>query len=81
MKYFVYIIFSQKLNKFYTGFTQDIDTRVEQHNSGISTFTSKGIPWDLVHVFEVENLQIAKNLEQEIKGRGAKRFLQDKNLI
>jgi putative endonuclease len=81
MKYYVYIIFSSKLNKYYTGFTENFDIRLAQHNSGISTFTSKGIPWELVHVFEVISIKEARILEKEIKGRGAKRFLEDKNII
>ncbi len=67
MQYFVYIIFSKKLNKFYTGFTENIDNRLLQHNSGISTFTSRGIPWELKHFFIVESIQAAKILEKEIK--------------
>jgi putative endonuclease len=81
MKYFVYIIFSSKLNKYYTGFTENLEVRIAQHNSGISTFTSKGIPWELIHSFEVNSINEARILEKEIKGRGAKRFLEDKNII
>jgi len=81
MKYYVYIIFSEKLNKYYTGFTENIETRVDQHNNGISKFTSRGIPWILVFYFEVDSVQKARTLEREIKGRGAKRFLEDKKVI
>jgi len=81
MKYFVYIIFSSKLNKYYTGFTENLEIRIAQHNSGISTFTSKGIPWELIYFFEVNSINDARILEKEIKGRGAKRFLQDKKII
>jgi len=81
MKYFVYIIFSSKLNKYYTGFTENLDVRIVQHNSGISTFTSKGIPWELINFFEVNSINDARILGKEIKGRGAKRFLQDKKII
>ncbi len=81
MKYFVYIIFSSKLNKYYTGFTENIIIRLEQHNAGISTFTSKGIPWEFIYSFEVNSISEARILEKEIKGRGAKRFLQDKKII
>ncbi|MFZ4799636.1 MAG: GIY-YIG nuclease family protein [Bacteroidia bacterium] len=31
MKYFVYIIFSSKLNKYYTGFTENLVIRIAQH--------------------------------------------------
>jgi len=58
-----------------------LDVRIVQHNSGISTFTSKGIPWELINFFEVNSINDARILEKEIKGRGAKRFLQDKKII
>ena len=57
--YFVYIIYSEKLNRFYIGTTDDLDKRIEQHNSAFypNSFTSKGIPWVLkVHfTFEVSS--------------------------
>jgi putative endonuclease len=80
MQYCVYIIFSEKLNKFYVGFTIDIDNRVIQHNQGISTFTARGIPWKLVHTFFVNDINEARLLEKKIKGRGIKRFLNDNNI-
>ncbi len=81
MKYFVYIIFSSKLNKYYTGFTENLEVRLEQHNSGKSTFTAKGIPWVMVYNLAVNSANEARQLEKIIKGRGAKRFLIDKNII
>ncbi|MBO9572112.1 MAG: GIY-YIG nuclease family protein [Chitinophagaceae bacterium] len=50
--YFVYILWSDKLNRFYTGTTDNIETRLEQHNSGIYTdaFSAKDIPWKLFYV-------------------------------
>jgi putative endonuclease len=42
---FTYIIFSEKLNKYYTGACIDLDRRLYEHNIGHSKFTSNGIPW------------------------------------
>jgi putative endonuclease len=81
MPYYVYILYSPKLNKYYVGFTVEVSHRLEQHNSGISTFTSRGIPWDLVHTFETETIEEAKVLEKSIKGRGIKRYLADKSIL
>ncbi len=37
MKWFyVYILKSEKDNKFYTGYTSDLKRRIDEHNSGIS---------------------------------------------
>jgi putative endonuclease len=78
--FLVYIIHSKKLNKFYVGFTTDLEHRLQQHNSGLSTFTSRGIPWEIVHVFHVSSEHEARMLEKKIKGRGIKRFLLDNNI-
>lgn len=80
MMYQVYILYSSKLDKYYVGFTVDIDHRLVQHNARISTFTSRGIPWVLVHCFEVATEKEARQLEKTIKGRGIKRYLTDKGI-
>ncbi|MGK7393409.1 MAG: GIY-YIG nuclease family protein [Candidatus Cyclobacteriaceae bacterium M3_2C_046] len=33
-KYFVYVLLSKKDNKFYTGYTKDLNKRFEEHNQG-----------------------------------------------
>jgi putative endonuclease len=48
MSYFVYIIWIDKLKKFYAGSTQDLANRINEHNKGEAKFTSKGIPWVLI---------------------------------
>ncbi len=40
--YFVYVLFSEKLNKRYVGSTSDVQQRLLEHNSGHSKFT-KGV--------------------------------------
>ncbi|MBE9469120.1 MAG: GIY-YIG nuclease family protein [Bacteroidetes bacterium] len=41
MKYFVYIIFSKIINKFYIGYTNNIIDRLRKHNSNHKGFTGK----------------------------------------
>lgn len=66
---FVYIIKSIKDNKFYTGFTNDIDRRLEEHNKGCSSTpsTTSRSPFVLVHVELVENRKDARALEKWMK--------------
>ena len=42
--WFVYIIYSKKLDKYYTGVTNDLEWRLERHNQGWGRFTKGGIP-------------------------------------
>ena len=43
--YYVYILYSKGLNKYYVGYTEDIKKRIKQHNHKLVPFTSKGVPW------------------------------------
>lgn len=77
--YFVYILYSSSLDKYYVGSTEDVKRRIYEHNMGKGKYTSKGIPWDLVTIFECGDRKAAVRLELKIKKRGIKRYLQDNN--
>ncbi|HNA42437.1 MAG TPA: GIY-YIG nuclease family protein, partial [Saprospiraceae bacterium] len=49
-EHFVYILQSQLDNSFYIGSTNDLQRRVDQHNAGLSQYTSTKIPWKIVYV-------------------------------
>jgi putative endonuclease len=74
---FVYILYSRSLDKYYVGQTQDLSARIEKHNKGFVSSTKTGTPWVIVFTQEVKNRSEAVILERKIKGRGAKRYLQD----
>ena len=75
--YFVYIIYSKSINRYYVGSTNNIKDRMRRHNSGQGKYTKKGIPWELVKLFEATTRPEAVSLEMKIKKRGARRYLED----
>ena len=75
------ILFSDSLQKFYVVQTHDLTKRIEDHNSGKANFTSKGVPWKLVHFFECIDRSEATRMETSIKKRGIKRYLQNRNIL
>jgi putative endonuclease len=77
--FWVYIIYSEKLHKYYVGSTNDIDDRLYRHNAGHSWFTSKGCPWRFITAFEREIRAEAVRLEKQIKKRGIARYLESIN--
>jgi putative endonuclease len=77
--FITYILHSQKINKFYTGQTSDLDRRVDEHNRGKTPFMASGIPWILVFSKEHHSKKEAIKLEKFIKKRGAARYLNDSN--
>jgi putative endonuclease len=79
--YYTYILFSEKLGKYYTGQTEDMDRRLDEHNRGKTTFMKFGIPWKLVFLSSFSIRGQAMALEKKIKQRGAKRFLEDNEHI
>ena len=68
-EYFVYIIRSLKDNRFYTGFTDNLDRRLNEHDKGKTSTVStlKREPFELVHVEIADNRIEARKLEKFFK--------------
>ena len=77
MAYYVYIIYSKSLDKFYIGSTQDLEDRLKRHNSGRSRYTKPGIPWVIVYKETYQSRTSACNREKEIKARKSREYIQD----
>jgi putative endonuclease len=75
--YWVYILYSDSIGRFYVGSTNDIKERLERHNSGQGVYTKRGVPWRLVTSFEFLTRSEAVRLEKKIKKRGIERYLED----
>jgi putative endonuclease len=82
--FYVYIIYSIKLEKKYIGYCSDLKNRIEEHNKGESRFTSKGIPWKLVY-YEAFLSKIDAQKEEKFlktgKGRERLKFLLEDAMI
>ncbi|MEK7558241.1 MAG: GIY-YIG nuclease family protein [Patescibacteria group bacterium] len=81
MTAYVYILKSEKVAKTYVGSTSDLDRRVYEHNSGLSTFTKRYMPWKLVYSEECENIALAREREHYFKSTAGRRFLRKNNII
>jgi putative endonuclease len=68
MKYYVYIIQSQRFDKYYIGSTSDIEKRIEFHNSRRARYTKRYQPWVLRHIEEYNSRAEAVRRERELKG-------------
>ena len=79
MTAYAYILFSEKLNKYYIGSTADMDRRLIDHNRGKEKFTSTGCPWMLVYQEIFGELADARKREFYIKKQKSRRFIE--NLI
>jgi len=65
--YWVYIIYSKSLDKFYKGQTNNFENRLARHNNGSVKATKPGIPWVLVWSIERSDRSSAMILEKKLK--------------
>ena len=78
--FFVYILRSEKDKKLYTGYTNDLRTRLKEHNLGLTKSTKLRKPFHLVYYEAYASKQDAKNREENLKLR-AKALKQLKNRL
>ena len=76
MKYYVYILQSRKNNKFYIGFSDDVERRLSQHNVGRNKSTKSGTPWEIKYLEEFDDRKKAMNREKEIKDKKSKKYIE-----
>jgi putative endonuclease len=74
---FLYILYSEKLDKYYVGACTDLDRRLYEHNIGHSKFTKTGIPWIVKYTEEHDDLPSAKKREQYIKKQKSRKYIED----
>jgi len=75
---FVYVLQSVKDSKFYTGFTQDLDKRLSEHNSGKVNSTKYRIPLELVYFEASKDIQDATHREKYLKTTYGKRYIKNR---
>ena len=73
--YYTYIVQSVlQPTHFYVGFTEDIATRLTDHNAGRSTHTSKYRPWKLVWYCGFPTRTQAEAFERYLKSASGRAF-------
>ena len=78
MAHFVYILQSEKLNRFYIGYTTDIDKRLYFHENAESRkFTYRADDWELFFSLECESEFQGLRIEKHIKNMKSKVYIQN----
>ena len=75
--FYTYIIYSEKLNKYYVGHTEDISLRLERHNTGWSRFTSQAQDWVLKHFEQFPTKSEAIKRENSIKRMKSRKYIEE----
>ena len=75
LPYCTYVLFSEKDKMLYTGFTSNLQRRIDDHNSGKSKSTAPRVPLKLIfcefYLFEKD----ARNREQYLKTTAGKKAI------
>ena len=74
--FYVYILHSDILDRYYVGYTEVLETRLLQHNSGISTYTQKASDWVLKYSEQFETRSAAMAREKEIKNKKSRSYIE-----
>jgi putative endonuclease len=76
MKYYVYILYSQFINRYYIGYSHHPEERLNEHNLGATNSTRRGRPWKIVYMEECENKSTAIRRELEIKKMKSRKYIE-----
>lgn len=73
--FFVYALKSLKDGRIYVGFTEDLERRIKEHNSGKTSSTKAWTPWLLWYSEKVSTRIEARNREKYLKSGIGKEYL------
>ena len=73
--YKLYILYSEKLNRYYVGYTNDSDRRISEHNRIKGKYTDIGIPWLLVYSEDYNDKKSAMDRERFIKSQKSRQYI------
>ncbi|NNE28250.1 MAG: GIY-YIG nuclease family protein [Saprospiraceae bacterium] len=75
---FVYVIRSQKDERFYVGMTKDLENRLNEHNSGKTKSTKGYMPWILFFTESFPSWEEARKREKYLKSGFGKTWIREK---
>ena len=81
MVYTVYILYSEIFQKYYTGYTSNLEMRLKSHNEFGKGWTSKYRPWRLVFSKEFETKKVALEYEAWLKTGVGRDFIKSIKIV
>ncbi|MCH7605081.1 GIY-YIG nuclease family protein [Patescibacteria group bacterium] len=78
---YVYILKSINYPKTYIGSTIDLERRMNEHNTGASTFSKRYKPWKIVYQEKYKDITTARRREKYLKSAAGRKFIQRNNII
>ena len=75
MIYTVYVLFSKKYNRHYTGYSSDFEMRFVSHNEFGTDWTARYRPWKVIHTKEFDTKAEAMKYEKWLKTGAGRDFI------
>ena len=72
--YYVYILYSERLTKYYIGYSDDVEARFKKHLTNHKGFTGKAKDWKIVYTEFFDRKEDAIKRELQIKSWKSKRM-------
>lgn len=73
--YYIYVIKSLGSKHYYTGYTNDLNSRLNAHNSGKSKWTKQHRPWKMIYNEDFQNKNDALRREKYLKTHAGRNWL------
>ena len=75
--YIVYILYSASADRYYVGYTNDINRRLKEHNRIKGKYTDRGIPWKLRYTENFASKEEARKREAFIKSKKSRIYIEE----
>ncbi len=75
MQWRVYYLYSNKLDNYYLGKTNDLSRRIMEHNRGQEMYTKRGKPWKLIGYIDCSDSKDAYRIEKKLKKSKNKKYV------
>lgn len=79
-KFYVYILYSKNIDKYYIGVTYNLELRLARHKFGSSRFTKQTKDWQLVYKKEYDSRVNALRREKYIKRMKSRIYIEELTL-
>ena len=73
---YLYILYSESIDRYYIGITIELETRLARHNRGGSKSTKRGVPWKLMHTELFSTKGEAMKRESYLKRQKSRKLLE-----
>ena len=74
--YFTYILYSEKCDRYYIGYSSDVNARLERHNAGKVTATKNCFPYQVKATKEFQSEPEARREELRLKKQKSRKYLE-----